>query len=206
MGKAANRKRDRKQVAMAATAQAIPAPHNGVMDDMLIVMHLMASIELNDLAGFQSAVKNLEASGSDLFHFEIKLLEGDNQGTDMSLLHYAVYMAADDIIAWIIRCGVNAGDAESLSELQGMMQVLNFGGDNTHDLAVYQRLILKMLRPNTIDQAMGMLMNANAALQEQGTPNACLSLMKQAATEFLVGQGFQPHAFNSTDDTAATTA
>ena len=206
MGKAANRKRNRKQAAMAATIQAIPAPQNGVIDDMLIVMHLMTSIELNDLAGFQSAVKNLEASGSDIFHFEIKLIEGEDQGIDMSLLHYAVYMAADDIIAWIIRCGVNAGDAESLSELQGMMQVLNFGGDGTHDLALYQRLILKTLRPNTIDQAMGMLMNANAALQELGTPNACLSLMKQAATEFLVSQGYKPHACSNTNDTATTTA
>lgn len=205
MGKAANRKRDRKQAAMAATTQAIPAPQNGVMDDMLIVMHLMASIELNDLAGFQLAVKNLEASGSDLFHFEIKLIEGDDQGTDMSLLHYAVYMAADDIIAWIIRRGVNAGDAESLSELQGMMQVLNFGGDGTHDLALYQRLVPKTLRPDTLPQAMTTLIVANAELQKLGTPNACLSLMVQAATEFLVSQGFQPHAWTNTDDTATTT-
>lgn len=206
MGKAANRKRDRKQAASAATTQAIQKAQNGVMDDMLIVMHLMASIELNDLAGFRSAVKNLEASGSDLFHFEIKLFEGDDQGTDMSLLHYAIYMAADNIIAWIIRRGVEAGDAESLSELQGMMQVLNFGGDGTHDLTLYQRLSLKMLRPNTIDQAMDMLMDANATLQELGTPNACLSLMAQAATAFLVSQGYQPHTFSSTDDTATTAA
>lgn len=205
MGKAANRKRDRKQAAKAATTQAIQKPQNVVMDDMLIVMQLMTSIELNDLSGFQSAVKNLEASGSDLFHFEIKLIEGDDQGTEMSLLHYATYMAADDIIAWILRRGVDASDAESISELQGMMDVLNSGGDGTHDLALYQRLILKMLRPTTIYQAMGMLIDANATLQKQGTPNACLSLMAQAATEFLVSQGYQPHAFCNTDDTKATT-
>ena len=206
MGKAANRKHDRKKTASAATEQVIHKAKTGAMDDMLVVTHLMTAIEMKDLTAFQSAVQNLKAAGSDLFHFEIKLIEGDDQGTDMSLLHYAVYMAADDIIAWIIRCGVNAGDAESLSELQGMMQVLNFGGDGTHDLALYQRLILKMLRPNTIDQAMGMLMNANAALQELGTPNACLSLMKQAATEFLVSQGYKPHACFNTNDTATTTA
>lgn len=205
MGKAANCKRDRKQAATAATTHAIPKPQNGVMDDMLIVMHLMASIELNDLPSFQLAVKNLEASGSDLFHFDIKLIEGDDQGTDMSLLQYAIYMGAEDIVAWTIRRGVNAGDAESLSELQGMMEVLNFGGDGTHDLALYQRLILKTLRPNTIDQAMGMLMVANAALQKPGTPKGCLTLMVQAATEFLASQGYQPHDFSDTDANAAAT-
>ena len=205
MGKAANRKRDRKQAASAATTQAIQKAQNGVMDDMLIVIHLMASIELNDLPGFQSAVKNLEASGSDLFHFEIKLFEGDDQGTDMSLLHYAVYMAADDIIAWILRRGVTADDAESISELQGMMDVLNSGGDGTHDLALYQRLVLKTLRPETIPQAMATLMVANASLQKLGSPNACLSLMVQAATDFLVSQGLQPQTCSNTGDTATTT-
>lgn len=206
MGKAANRKRDRKQAATAAVTQAIQQAQNGAMDDMLIVMHLMASIELNDLPGFQLAVKNLEASGSDLFHFEIKLIEGDEQGTDMSLLHYAIYTGADDIIAWIIRRGVNAGDAESISELQGMMEVLNFGGDGTHDLALYQRLILKTLCPKTIAQAMRMLIAAKAALQKPGTPKGCLTLMVQAATEFLVSQGYQPHDCSDTNNNAAATA
>jgi hypothetical protein len=205
MGKASNRKRDRKLAAIAATKQAIHKAQSGFVDDIVIVMQLMTAIESNDLIAFQAAVKNLEASGSDLFHFEIKLIEGDDPGTDMSLLHYATYMAADDIIAWIIRRGVNAGDAESLSELQGMMEVLNFGGDGTHDLTLYQRLILKMLRPNTVDQANEMLMDAYAAMQIAGIPKGCLTLMVQAATEFLVSQGYQPHACCNTIDTNSTT-
>ena len=206
MGKAANRKRERKQADKATTTQAISAPQNEGMDDMLIVMNLMTAIELNNLAGFQSAVNDLEASGSDLFHFEIKLIEDDGQGTDMSLLHYAIYMGAEDIIAWIIRCGVHADDEESISELQGMMQVLNFGGDDTHDLALYQRLILKFLRPDTIYQAMSMLEKANAGLKEPGISRPCLSLMEQAASEFLSSQWLQSHSFNSSGDNATTTS
>ena len=204
MGKAANRKRDRKQAATAATTQAIQKAQNGVMDDMLIVMHLMASIELNDLPGFQSAVKNLEASGSDLFHFQIKLFEGDDQGTDMSLLHYAIYSAADDIIAWIIRRGVEAGDSESLGVLQDMKEVLNFGGVSTRDQALCERLILKILRPNTVEKAVDMLTDATLALLKEGTPKACLTLMAQAATEFLVSQGYQPRPGFNTNDPEST--
>ena len=204
MGKAANRKRDRKQAASVATTQAIQKAQNGVMDDMLIVMHLMASIESNDLPGFQSAVKNLEASGSDLFHFEIKLIEGNDPAKDMSLLHYAIYMGAEDIVAWIIRRGVTAGDVQSLTEFQGMMSVLTFGGDGTEDFALIQRLCLKALRPDTAEEAKQNLADAHAAMQKASTPKPGLMLMAQAASDFLVSQGLQPHVHADTGSTAAT--
>lgn len=190
MGKAANRKRDRKQAASVATTQAIQKAKTGAMDDMLVVMHLMTAIEMNDLTAFESAVQNLKAAGSDLFHFEIKLIEGDDQGTDMSLLHYAIYMGAEDIVAWIIRCGVKAGNEESISEFQGMMGLLNFGGNGTQDLELFQRLCLKVLRPDTEDEAFHVLEQATAAMQAQTHPVTGLTLMLNAALLFLNEHGF----------------
>ncbi len=193
MGKAANRKRDRKQTASAATEYAIHKAKTGAMDDMQIVMHLMTAIEMNDLKSFQSATQNLEVSGSDLFHLEIKLIDGNAPAKDMSLLHYAIYMGTEDIIAWIIRRGVKAGDVQSLTEFQGMMSVLTFGGDGIEDVALIQRLCLKALRPETVEEAKQNLADAHAAMQKASTPKPGLVLMAQAASDFLASQRLQPH-------------
>jgi hypothetical protein len=203
MGKAANRKRNRNLDANCVAIQAIRKAQSGFVDDSVIVEQVMTAIENNCLIAFQAAVKLLEASGSDLFHFEIKLFEDDDQSTDMSLLHYAIYMAVEDIVAWIIRRGIEVGDEESLSELQVMMEVLNFGGNGTEDIALFQRLCLKALRPHTIDQAKGMVRNANAALQVPGTPKPCLMLMIQAANDYLTSQASDPHQSAHTDGHSA---
>jgi hypothetical protein len=42
-------------------------------------------------------------------------------------------------------------------------------------------------------------------MQIAGIPKGCLTLMVQAATEFLVSQGYQPHACCNTIDTNSTT-
>lgn len=194
MGKAANRKRDRKLAAIAATKQAIHKAQSGFVDDIVIVIHLMTAIETNNLLAFQAAVKNLEASGSDLFHVEIKLIDEDDKAIDMTLLHYSIYMGAEDIVAWMIRCGVRADHFESKLELQGILEVLNDGGDGTHDIARYQRLAQKILRPNTVVEAADMLKTAKAALQMPLAQKAGLMVLVQVATEFLESQGSPPNA------------
>ena len=204
MGKAANRKRDRKKAASAATEQVIHKAKNGAIGDMLIVMHLMTAIEMNDLKSFQSATQNLEASGSDLFHLEIKLIEGNDPAKDMSLLHYAIYMGSEGIIAWIIRRGVKAGDVQSLTEFQGMISVLTFGGDGTEDIALIQRLCLKALRPDTAEEAKQNLADAHAATHKANTHKPGLMLMAQAASDFLASQGLQPHVHADTGSTTAS--
>ena len=193
MGKAANRKHDRKQTASAATEQVIHKAKTGTMDDMQIVMHLMTAIEMNDLKSFQSATQNLEVSGSELFHLEIKLIDGNAPAKDMSLLHYSIYMGTEDIIAWIIRRGVKAGDFQSLTEFQGTMSVLTFGGDGIEGVALIQRLCLKALRPETVEEAKQNLADAHAAMQKASTPKPGLVLMAQAASDFLASQGLQTH-------------
>lgn len=160
MGKASRLKQERKAAAAAQMQQVISKASEtsqadkSTMDDMLIVMLLISSIEMDNVHNFIAAVAMLEACGSDIYNFNIHYVDEDQDlHKDTNLLGYALIQGATDVVAWLIKQGLIDQDPATEYRFTSLMFAIDNGDYPPSAMDRYECLLKKVMRPASKEDA-----------------------------------------------------